>query len=647
MTNRQGKWIFLLIITAGIYVLAPKVLLCAEPSITEQRQQVIQKAQTDLVVIRQKLDKKLQEQVAAGDKAGARNTQLRILAATNLDHMLAADSQAGGDIFKIHLIEGYNGIINIPDFSELSFREIMNYRMSHPDELYDTAHITGARADTRSEKKDMMALRALEDRAIYYASQATYEDMHAGFRRGMASVALALNDTFADINPATSLLEAGLGVKVSGTEIGQQMTGGERAWSLGKFVLEAAVDVGTEHITRDAVKGIGTRVGTPRGSADTPKRGDLQVETDAPDAPHAGSKASDLGSSGEHVIGRVNLEDVNNLDDITPLTGLDNFNIDLRTGQVTTTNTPGGRIGAADQAVIEAGFKPQGPLGGDQKIDLNQGTSATAIVKPPVQGGDKVIGYVDLENVNDVFDMAGLTHLENFNVDLRTGAVTTSPVQGGRIGAADQAKIEAGFKPQGPLGGDQKIDLGFQNATTVIDAQGMTTVREDAVWGGTHNSNFADPRAAPGTHKPADELKPIWDLFDLPPEKSKQLPSPELPFPLLIFVDNPQGGPRMAVWIDIFDGGVDFQPLNSPLLPEAGDPFGDCVGPQCVPSFGGPDQPFGTPPPGADFHSSPGGPGSQFISDDALLNDPVFFDQRFGELFQGAPPSLDSQNQPN
>src|SRR5690606_2545723 len=100
--------------------------LYAEPSIAQQRQDVIQRAQNDLIDIQTKLNEKVQEQAKAGDKAGARNTQHRLQAAKDLSAMLRADSQAGGDIFKVRLIESYAGILNA-DFSSMGVREAMNY----------------------------------------------------------------------------------------------------------------------------------------------------------------------------------------------------------------------------------------------------------------------------------------------------------------------------------------------------------------------------------------------------------------------------------------------------------------------------------------------------------------------------------------
>ncbi|HCM42642.1 MAG TPA: hypothetical protein DIS66_04960, partial [Candidatus Omnitrophica bacterium] len=539
----------------------------SEPSVAEQRQQVIQKARQDLDTIRTQLTQRMNEQVKLGDKEGARNTQVRILAATDLANMLDAAPQTGGDIFKVRLIESYNGILNVTDFSESSFREIMNsYNRIGPDQLYDATEIVNERVDTKSDKKDLMALRALQDRAIYFAAQSTYEDMHSGFQRGMAGVALAINDTFADLNPATSLLEAAIGTKVSGEDIGKDMTAGERAGSLFKFVIEMVVDVGTEKLMKDTMKGLKTRVGDEPGAGDS--KAPAKGAADKGSAPDSAVKSAEAGrvNPNERVIGQVNLDDVSNIDDMTPLTGLDNFNIDLRTGQVTT--SPTGRIGAADQTQIEAGLKPQGPLGGDQKIDL-QGTSATAVIKPPMGNGEQVIGYVDLENVNDVFDAVGFTHLDNFNIDLRTGQVTTSGAPGGRIDAAGQAQITEGFKPQGPLGGDQKIDLDFQHRTTEIDIQGQTTVRQEAVWGGSFNSGFNDPKPVSGTIGPRDELKPLWDLFDLPHEESKQLPAPKQIHPIIVYIEDPNGGPRVGILIDVFNEGL------SPFNPPPADPFGD------------------------------------------------------------------------
>ena len=116
-------------------------------------------------------------------------------------------------------------------------------------------------------------------------------------------------------------------------------------------------------------------------------------------------------------------------------------------------------------------------------------------------------------------DMAGLTGLENFNIDLRTGRVTAGDTPGGRISPDGQAAIEQGLKPQGPLGGDQRIDVGgIQNQTTQIDAQGQTTVMDGQVWGDV-NPNMGGAKTPKPGRKPKEGLKPLWDLFDLKPEK--------------------------------------------------------------------------------------------------------------------------------
>jgi len=426
------------------------------------------------------------------------------------------------------------------------------------------------------------------------------------------------------------------------------MTTEERLESLQDFFIELALDVATDKVLGDAVKGIGTRVGTDPGSTSAPRKGKLQVDTNAqaPDAAVPGSAGKKTTASGDEIIGRVDLSDVDNVDDMIPFTDLDNFSIDLRTGQVTTSKSPGGRISPADQSRIDNDLNPQRSPDSGQTVDVNQGTAATAFVKPPSpnKAGEQVIGRVDLEEVNEVFDMVGLTHLDNFNIDLRTGQVTTNSA-GGRIGPADQAIIETGLKPQGPLGGDQKIDLDFHNAPTEIDIQGMTTVNLNSVYGGTYNKKFADPQAAPGLNKPRDEIKPIWDILDLIPDDDESPEDIRKVLPILIYAKDPKGGPRKGVLIKLFAENEGWSFNSTPTPPS--DPFSDCLGPQCVPSFGGPGQPFGTPPSGADFHTAPGGPGTQFVSDDSLLNDPFFFNQRFGELFDGASPTPDTQNQPN
>src|SRR3989338_2255438 len=113
-----------------------------KPSISQQRTEIIEKAKSDLVGIKGKLNQKMTEQLQAGDKAGARNTQLRVQAANNLSNMLDAKSEAGGDILKVELIKNYAPILNTQDFSGLSVREVRNYRMNY-HEVYDGQSITG------------------------------------------------------------------------------------------------------------------------------------------------------------------------------------------------------------------------------------------------------------------------------------------------------------------------------------------------------------------------------------------------------------------------------------------------------------------------------------------------------------------------
>ena len=657
--NRGEKMKFLLLKKTRIFfVIAVSIFLLpavakAEKSLTEQRQQAISKAQNDLVVIREKLGKKLDEQVKTGDKTGARNTQLRIQAAMNLDNMLRAESGTGGDIFKLHLIAGYSGILNVEDFSNLSFREISNYNMSLASEIYDGTHITDARVRIETEKPDLLALQALQDKAIYFASKDTYTQMHDAMQKSLGEVAIAINDTFVDLNPASSLLQAALGVGLSGDKLGQELSTGDRAYSFGKFFVEVAFDIGTDKLMSDTMKGLGTRVGSPRPTKDMPtpgSRGRLDVDVDAPRA-----KAP---SSDETIIGHVDLQNASHVDDMTPFTGLDNFNIDLRSGQVTTRSHGGGRIGAVDQTKIEAGFNPK-----SQSPD-NQ---ATAVFSPVP--GEQIIGHVDLDEVNNVFDIVGLTKLENFNIDLRTGTVTTSSKPGGRLSVKEQGKIEADINtPRNhPSNTAERADFhhaeteldihnmttqsNFHDQTTQVDIQDLMKVKEKKY---RYNEKFSDSNVSvPGTNKPADEIKPFWDIIDLGDEdienfvmgkeeeqpKNKQAESKV--FPVLIYVAN-SDGTKMGILINFINEDFGWN-VPEPLS----DPFGDCLGPQCVPSFGAPGQPFGTPPVGPDLHTAPGAPGMQFVSNDQFLNDPVFFVQRFGELFEGASPSFDSQNQPN
>lgn len=662
-----------------LFTSSPFSFAADQPSVSQQRTEIIEKAKSDLVGIKEKLDKKRQEQVQAGDKKGAHQTQLRIIAANNLSNMLEAKSEAGGDIFKVELIQNYGPILNTQDFSVLSVREVMNYRMASPDEIYDGSSISSARAAiNNSPNRDTRVLQAMEGRALHYASHQTYVVMHSGFVRGMANVSLAFNDMFADLNPATPFLEAGLGVKVSGEEIGRELSAGERAQAVGQGILETVVDYKVDQVVKGAVKGIGTQVGPGRTSGGsskaTPPKASLEGTADNLETQVTPSRPAGPG----RVIGQADLNDVNNLDDIMPFTGLDNFNVDLRTGQITTGKTPGGRISPEGQAVIEQGLKPASPLGGDQKFDLQgQGTSATAVVPAPISppvGREKVIGYVDLENVNDVMDMAGFTALENFNIDLRTGQVTSGGASGGRISPAGQQVIEQGLKPKGSLGGNSKDGLGIQNQTTQIDAQGQTTVMDGQVWGDV-NKNLKMPKPDKQKRKPKEGLKPLWDLFDLKPEKGTEVPPapPVGPVGLEILIFGPDGKAiplDLNIFLDGFESGqasgwsetvtpFDLESYIPPNVDPApgidqprgsapvNDPFGDCFGPHCIPAFGGPVTPLGSQPIGAELHSSSGGPGSQFVSEDSLLNDPFFFDQRFGELFQGVPPSRDAHDQAN
>lgn len=523
----------------------------AEGSVAAQRTATIEKAKSDLVTIREKLNNKMVAQQKAGDKAGARNTQLRILAANNLNNMLNAESGTGGDIYKVNLIEQYSVILNIQDFSGISWREVMNYRLPSPSEMYDSTHISSARVRTGTEQPDGQALEAFEGRALTYASHNTYETMFNGYVRGMGNVAIALNDTFADINPGTAFLEAGLGMKVSGEDIGREMGAGERAFSAGKGVVEVVVDVNVERLMKDTAKSLGTKVGEGKapksggrksGAADAGEGPSLKGVAD--DADNTATRANPAVPEGsDKVIGRVDLAG-EGTDDITPLLDLENFNIDLRTGEV----TRGASFSPKDQAAIEEGFGTGSSSGG---------TAATAAVPAPGggTGTEQLIGVVNLSDVNNTMDLVGLTALDNFNIDLRTGEITVMDVGGGRLSPAQQTRIADDFKPQGPIGRDTKIDIEFQGRETEIDIQDSTTIVERNMWGGTYRERPKPPKDEK-SRKPLMPKSP-WDIFDLmEPGRFPEGTMPEPTAALDVVIYDPFGMPVNATW-DLFLPGFE------------------------------------------------------------------------------------------
>lgn len=305
-----------------------------------------------------------------------------------------------------------------------------------------------------------------------------------GFLRGAAGVTMGVNDLFAAANPGTNVLEATLGVAVSGPNVGQDLTVKERvlAGALGTLEIIPLIDgvgnvartnrdVNVMHgSSRGESRPVGTRTrGAASGEPPAP-RSARQPAAPGPEVRRPPSQAR----SGERVIGQADLENVNEVGDLNPFLELDNFNVDLRTGQVTTSSRPGGRIDAAGERVIEEALGIQrgpndtivsqrNPAIGSQ-AGAASGEQATQVLPPrdPRSGsGEQVIGRVDLENVNDVDDLIPVLQLDNFNVDLRTGQVTTSPVSGGRIDAAAQRAIEDGLTAQ-PGPADTRIRLGDQ-----------------------------------------------------------------------------------------------------------------------------------------------------------------------------------------
>ena len=339
---------------------------------------------------------------------------------------------------------------------------------------------------TRGTSQDIRALEALEDRALVFAQQNAHFAHEAEIERSMRALPKQMNDVFASVNPATGLIEATVGVRARGDDVGRELTPGERARAAVEGTVAAATVAATGSLN-GAARDMKVRVGGRRPLATTrPKPNEVFDPTAKAKRP----------PEGEVVIGKTDMSTIEGTD-ILPQVGDGNFNVDLRTGVITRPKGAG-RISAADQRRLAATLdeNPSPGINGSTAVavpnegaaastGLNLNTGTTTIGRPPARtsgpaaaprtaprttsrstsggnrvfdptrGGprkassierrpvrEKVIGRANLKRVDEGAEILdAVKGRDNFNVDLKTGRITTQPKGEGRLRAKDRRRV--------------------------------------------------------------------------------------------------------------------------------------------------------------------------------------------------------------
>lgn len=351
-----------------------------------------------------------------GELGAARHFELKMRAADNLVKMLSVDADWKGKLVQVGLAEEYATVFDVDDFSTLSPRTIRGRTPSANRLRLTVPAITKDRLVTRGNRTDVQALEALEDRALVFAEQRAYSDQQEGIERAMKALPKRMNDVFAAVNPATGLLEAATGKRVRGDDVGRDLTAGERVLagiegtvaSGGVALLPGAVGAAKEKVgpgtaVRSVPRASGAKgssggkgstggkrpaggSGSSGGGAGRSNRGGdggagggrggsaAGAGAEGPNGPGRNrvfdpTKGLDGGGKGarprrqprsvdgEERIGKADLTDTDPLDIEVATQGLDNFNVDLKTGVITKQPKGGGRISKQDEGRLQATFE--------------------------------------------------------------------------------------------------------------------------------------------------------------------------------------------------------------------------------------------------------------------------------------------------
>lgn len=185
------------------------------------------------------------------------NARIGVGLANNLNRVTEVES--GNQIAKLEAARNYHRLLQQQGYND-DPREIY---MNRPN-MRDSLEINDLRGAVRSSGNPVVD--AYEQAALDTAAATAHQKVSEGLLRGVGHVTMGLNDFFTSLNPADPFLQAGLGVKTSGTDIGRELSVGERLWQLGTGAIELGVDIGGGLLLQEATRMPGSSRVVPEGS---------------------------------------------------------------------------------------------------------------------------------------------------------------------------------------------------------------------------------------------------------------------------------------------------------------------------------------------------------------------------------------------
>lgn len=185
----------------------------------------------------------------------------------------ASRSEREAALTKVGLIDNLNSILDVEDANRVAQlnvakgyvdlisrnsydgdpRTIVGDANRQHDDQYDISDLRRAR-----RKSGNAVVEALEQRALIWAGVATHKEAMDGVLSGVEGIARALNDTLCAFNPMDPFVQAALGVKTSGPDIGRELNGLERVGEFAKGTLDLATGRMIGHGLKRLQEGTGT-----------------------------------------------------------------------------------------------------------------------------------------------------------------------------------------------------------------------------------------------------------------------------------------------------------------------------------------------------------------------------------------------------
>lgn len=410
-----------------------------------------------------------------------RNAEVRIGLVNNLNRITSVES--GNQVAKLEAARNYHHLLNQEGYND-DPREIY---MNRPN-MRDTLEINDLRGAIASSGDPV--IDAYEQAALDSASAAAHAKVSEGLIRGMGHVTMGLNDFFTSLNPADPFLQAGLGVKTSGSDIGRELSTGERLWQLGTGAIELGIDIGGGLLLQEATRMPGSSRVVPEGSMQNRHYNydlDTGMPTRVPSAPR--SNAPDLPAGSALPSGAPK---------ITAGTA-------SRTGDALTPGNLSGTPGRAAPASAEAPNTPPPGLNRDQLQEWHDRNGMRPVKEASDGGDDMIIGdladttltrpagaysnHLNQDQIDDLFQPGRSYTSEEIiqKADLiRTGRApqtTTDPLSSLALDISMRRQFPD-INLQSPMGGLPRTPAAASNQTQGFN-QVLPTPGQTQAFGGT------------------------------------------------------------------------------------------------------------------------------------------------------------------